>query len=245
MKNVIISVNRKILISKVALSKNYYRFLESKYFWAFSFLSSLIFLLYSPYFFWKIHIFLGLLFLIFAIFFMFTLIPAFYYKIQGIDFFKDVVVLKNANGKKSKTKDEIGFQHPISSLLIEDFYKILKSANLIDQTLIGDETEVDVAEVFSFEYVKSFIKEISEKGKTDKRLYLSTNQKMAGYILFDVLRPLIQKDVKSFSHLIYYSQKKSFKKVNYSCISDSNKRGIDRKVEALLPDLLKKVRSSK
>jgi hypothetical protein len=173
---------------------------------------------------------------------MFTLIPAFYYKSRGIDFFNDVVILKKSKERDGMGECGIELKSKLSTNLIEDFYTILKSANLLDETLVGNRGEIDKQEVFSFPYIKSFVEDLFEKGESKKKLYLSTNQKITGYVLFDVLRPFIQKDVKSFYHFVYYSQKNDFKKVKYESISDSNKRGIDIKVEALLPEFLKKVR---
>lgn len=245
MKNLLISINKKIINRRYIFQGQFNSFVNSRFFWIITFVLSVLYIIFSQWFFFNLHWFLGIVFLLFSAFFSVTLLPGFYYKTRGIDFFIDFVL----NKKEKKLTNEITVEDEIRTPLkkehIEELYLLLLRSHLLDYTSLQFKTDVDLEKVFSYEHFEKVITELYIYGKSDDYLYITSNQKELSYLLFDLFKPFLNRKVSAFYINFFFTQKKSFKPVNYDSISREENRGIIQTISDALPNFLQKVRFSK
>jgi len=82
--------------------------------------------------------------------------------------------------------------------------------------------------------------DLYEYGQSDNYLYITSNQKELSYLLFDLFKPFLKRDVNTFYNNFFFTQKKSFKPVNYDSISREENRGTIKIISDVLPDFLNK-----
>lgn len=130
---------------------------------------------------------------------------------------------------------------------IKILFEHLKEKNFFDTTLIREKLHlynIETEHVFEFEYFKEFINDIRSNGETTKRLYLFADQKTVGFLIFEVFKPILKRDVSKISEYFYYYQiKNGFKPINYDSIISPSKRSIHPQTHKFLPTFLSKFRS--
>lgn len=130
---------------------------------------------------------------------------------------------------------------------VKSLFEHLKDNNFFDTTLIKEKNHmnnIEPTEVFKFEYFKEFINDIRFNGETIKRLYLIADQKTVGFLIFDVFKPIMKRDVtKILDYFYYYQYKNGFKPINYDSINSRSKRSIHPQTQKFLPDFFLKFRS--
>lgn len=136
---------------------------------------------------------------------------------------------------------------PASDESIKILFEHLKEKNFFDTTLIREKLHlhnIETEHVFEFEYFKEFINDIRSNGETTKRLYLFADQKTVGFLIFEVFKPILKRDVSKISEYFYYYQiKNGFKPINYDSIISPSKRSIHPQTHKFLPTFLSKFRS--
>jgi len=239
MENNLIFINREINTYRNKFQTSFNLFINSFLFWKIVIFFFLLFTGFYLSFFFNLHWILGLIFLIVSIFFSVTLLPAFYYKTKGVDFFEDIVNKKTELiSSINKSKETV--RKPLDKKRIEDLYSLLLKSHLLDYTSIKFNTNLDLETVYSYKYFEKTILDLYEYGQSDNYLYITSNQKELSYLLFDLFKPFLKRDVNTFYNNFFFTQKKSFKPVNYDSISREENRGTIKIISDVLPDFLNK-----
>ncbi len=199
---------------------------------------------YFTYIFYEGSILAGTLFLVLAVLIQSILIPPIYCHVVGKDFFQ---ILKKkfeskaiVNFEINKMKIEAFVEKPtnVSSEILKLLYMILKDSHAFDITKLSYEDQLKYEDKFTLEYLEYFIN--CTLNKIPCELFLTLPQNKVAYLLFEVIKPVLDQNVKDFSERVYYYKSKGFLKINYDGTTSATKK---REIKSIAPkiDELKKL----
>ncbi|MBT2621233.1 hypothetical protein [Chryseobacterium sp. ISL-6] len=167
--------------------------------------------------------------------------PPIFYRIRGLDFF----ALKRKYFQKEKVKDnrEKSITNTFNEELTEYLYYLLHDeCRLLDTTLVSEQSDnsYDLTELFSKNYIMNSVNSLKIYKHTDTCIYMTCDQKVAGYIIHEIFRPLLKIETKQLCNYFYYYKNNEFRKVNYGSINSTSKRKELKKIKLRIEELLSK-----
>ncbi|MDC8102714.1 MULTISPECIES: hypothetical protein [Chryseobacterium] len=167
--------------------------------------------------------------------------PPIFYKIKGLDFF--ALKRKYFQKEKIKSTNEESIVNSFSEELTEYLYYIMHDeCRILDTTLVSDKSDClqNLPDLFSKNYIVDSVNNLKIYKHTDTCIYMTCDQKVAGYIIHEIFRPLLKIETKQLCNYFYYYKNNEFRKVNYDSINSTSKRRELNKVKPRIQELLSK-----
>lgn len=188
--------------------------------------------------------------ILFCIYFLATilllglLMPPIFYKTKGLDFF----ALKAKYFKKSKITivenendicQESGIE-PFNSEVTERLFSLLyNDCKILDASIVLEKKDISDS-VFSKDYMTESINNLRSRKHTDNCIYLTCDQKIAGFIIHEIFRPMLKMETKQLCQYFCYFKNNEFRQVNYSSINSTSKRKELQLIKPKIKELLEK-----
>lgn len=220
------------------------RFLNSRFFWIFNLFFIPAYFAYQNLIFYREIKILFYFYLLFTIFVLLLLIPPVYYKVKGKDFF----ALKKKYLKAIHRNETIEVSKNISQDIskgidsgkLDLLYSVVLENNLLDSSLINLEKFNSLyLDCFSKLYFTQALQSLSQKKSSDSFIYLICDQKVAGYVIHELFRPILGIETKILCDYFYYYKNDGFRKVNYQSINATSKRKEIKKIQAKISEILR------
>lgn len=224
--------------------ENFDKFLNSKLFWLFN-------LIFIPAYFTYQNIILYTeikivfyFYALFTIFVLLLLIPPVYYQVQGKDFFALKKKYLKMTYKNEPTETTKNISQDISKGIdlekLDLLYSVVLENNLLDSSLINPEkiNSLDL-DCFSKPYFAQVFQSLSLTKSCDNPLYLTCDQKVAGYVIHELFRPILGIETKLLCNYFHYYKNDEFRKVNYQSINATSKRKEIKKIQAKISEILR------
>jgi hypothetical protein len=236
----IVSNFRNDIVSK------YHKFLESRIFWLLALLVIPAFFFYFNLFFLREFKSLFYFYVLLTVFVLFLLMPPIYYKFKGQDFF----TLKSKYFKKNKSNSfcDQNLDLVVSSAKISQdvdrnkigtLYSLLFESNLLDSTLVNPNViRENGIDYFSKDYFFQIVEALTLSKHSTNCLYFTCDQKMAGYIIHEIFRPMLGMETKVLCNYFYYYKNNEFRKVNYESINATSKRKEIFKIKTRISEII-------
>lgn len=241
MEKYIFEFHKAIADFHKTIKEKYNRFLESKFFWFIALLIIPSFLLQYNLFFFRESRYFFVIYLLLTIIILGLLMPPIIYKIKGLDFF--VLKKKYFQKEKIKSANEESIVNSLSEELTEYLYYIMHDeCRILDITLVSDKFDglQNHPNLFSQNYIVDCVNNLKIYKHTDMCIYLTCDQRVAGFIIHEIFRPLLKIETKQLCNYFYYYKNNEFRKVNYDSINSTSKRRELNKVKPRIQELLSK-----
>ncbi|WP_313307744.1 hypothetical protein [Epilithonimonas hominis] len=225
-------------------NENFDRFLNSRFFWIFN-------LFFIPAYFTYQNIILYTeikivfyFYVFFTILVLLLLIPPVYYQVKGKDFFALKKKYLKTTYKNEPTETVKNISQDISKVIdvekLDLLYSVVLENNLLDSSLINPEkiNSLDF-DCFSKSYFTKAFQSLSRTKSCDNLIYLTCDQKVAGYIIHELFRPILGIETKNLCNYFYYYKNDEFRKVNYQSINAISKRKEIKKIQAKISEILR------
>ncbi|GEM_PF-1531157 len=232
--NLVVDFQKKI-------KNHYHNFLNSKIFWLSALIIIPAFLLHYNLFFFRENLYFFTVYFLLTIFLLGLLMPPIFYKIKGLDFF--ALKRKYFQKEKIKSTNEESIVNSFSEELTEYLYYIMHDeCRILDTTLVSDKSDClqNLPDLFSKNYIVDSVNNLKIYKHTDTCIYMTCDQKVAGYIIHEIFRPLLKIETKQLCNYFYYYKNNEFRKVNYDSINSTSKRRELNKVKPRIQELLSK-----